>query len=148
MVPMAWFSDSIWGMKRSTRAMLNGVTVFSGVMALLVAPSWVWSYWGADMMSYTSHDNRTIRWLGVSKARISCGINRADQPMAEWKSGRRFGWFHGRAFEDSRTCLFPGLGWTQTQGILGWRAANTEVMIAHVGLLIVFALLPLIRVYR
>ena len=129
--------------------MLNGLTVFSLLLALGVAASWVRSYWRRDCVAFVERDGLNAWILLAPRGHVKLEIGHGEFSMyfGRWKSGVQY--LPGPADDvDGLDERFPGIAYEQRKhdppGIL----FAGPFLIAHGYLVALFAALPLIRFYR
>ena len=135
-------------MKRFRRIVLKGLTVLSLGLALLVAASWVRSYWRYDEIDFVSGVPRTGHWLAAPKGRVVWSIFHGD--LTNLFSKTQHGFSHKSSVAQNAGRLphtFLGFGWMHKTDPSISNPASAEVSIPHAYLVLLFAALPAIRFY-
>ena len=137
------------GMKRFRRVVVNGVTVLSLVLALLMVALWVRSHWASDWITIRDDDARVFRVLVTNPSYFEFIIRRSDSAAdkAFWPSGIRY---------RSDTALSPGPPPHTFLGFGGERRVNPTLSMSLVAILYVphwffvalFSQLPAMRICR
>ena len=137
-------------MKRFRHVAMNILTVLSLAVAVLVAASCAWSYWRADYISFVRSGARDSYILATPKGRIICVARHTDWPqLGVYLSQPGFGYLGSEsAFADELPHAFLGIGCERGPSNTSTNLSETRISIPHAYLLIVFAALPAIRVYR
>ena len=135
-------------MRQIGRLILNGLTVASFIVSVLVAASWVRSYWRDDLVIYIGNDRVTSRRVETLKGYIVYGINRPHLLKRPWPSTPGFRYACGDAVGNpSFTHAVMGFGWGKYVDPL-WGTPVTEVAIRHSSVITLFAVFPAFRLYR
>lgn len=139
--------------KQTFRWLLNGLTVFSFVIALGVAGSWGRSYWrNGDDIHYMSMDRKTTHSLTeLYTGRIMYAFLKTDVASPSYDFVRRFNWslMNGNDNGIIPANSFYGIRWEQYKlGTRGSKIIWVRVSIPHAYLLLLFSTLPAIRGYR
>ncbi len=136
-------------MKRKRRWMLNGLTVFSVLLALGVAASWVRSYWRADAIEFRSDHPLQTRFLTANRGRLTGAIVFPRGSGFDSGLKSRFHYESNPASDPlSLPHSFLGTSWFRQLSFGRDVGRAGAVVIPHGYLLILFAAVPAFRLYR
>jgi hypothetical protein len=137
------------GMKRFRRIVLNGLTVLSLGLALLVAGSWVRSHWRYEMVAIMSDDRRVISSFSTPRGSVACNVFYEDSSDTAGFFEQGFNYISLPATDAGELqYTFIGCSWGQTTITRPIKGVWTGAFIPHAYLLALFATLPAIRLYR
>ena len=132
--------------KRTLRWLLNGLTALSLLVALVVAGSWVRSYWRTDnihlVYAYSQSKWRLINFKGrieISEWRLTTGIWVGD--LVEHYTS------DARVADKLKTNLI-GIEWQVKEYFIVTRFVGKQLSIPHAYLLLFFSTLPLVCLYH
>jgi hypothetical protein len=137
------------GMRRTRRVFLNALTITSTLLALTVAASWVRSYLAIDIFCFYPPDNRS--WIEVAASRGHAKFSDYQFGFYIYPKSFAARWAY---FSQDADCVmerehaFMGISWGTTKTYRWGEIVEAAVTIPHAYLLLLFAALPAIRIYR
>ena len=136
-------------MKRFRRAVLNGLTVLSAVMALIITASWVRSYWRSDAILFLSRDRQAMLSAATNRGRLGMLFEQFDFTAS--RSRFQPGFTHMTTLATVPKQLPPtflGVNYERTAYASPFALRTVYVSFPHGYLLICFVALPAYRFYH
>jgi hypothetical protein len=137
-------------MRRAGRIMLNGITILSLLLALVVAAAWGRSYARYDFLGYYFRQDPSAIQVHSSRGRMEFCVRSWLKSWYE-EGGIQTGWRHSseaHVYLPAREHAIMGISWTNPRNERAFKGWKKGVIVPHAYLLLLFAAFPVIRVYR